>query len=111
MAMPATPPTGNGSLARDLADAGEYLEMAGRAPDGVLIPLRVKGTTQEERLAELDSIARDLGVRVGVMGDGTRIAEKRIGHVRIEAHVSPQGSAHIVRRIDEARAPRGGKAA
>lgn len=76
-------------LGADMKDLGEFLETCARGRQEISVNVPVQGSTQEDRLADLEAIARDWGVRIGMMGDGTRIAEKRFGRARVEAHVSP----------------------
>jgi hypothetical protein len=70
-------------------------------PAEVVINMKVRGATQADKLRHLEQIASEWGVRTGVDGDGTRLAEVRFGRVRLEAHVEADDmSRRIADRLD-----------
>lgn len=78
-------------IASDFEAAGAFLranpDLSRRIPArNINIPL--KGTTTEERLAELEAIAREMGTAV-VPRDGMQVAAVKFGRVTFEAHHSP----------------------
>lgn len=84
-----------GTAAGDLREAEAFLKGREHQPESIVMRIPVTGSTQEEKLADLERIAVDLGVHIGVNGGGTRIAEKRFGRVRIIACVDPDSTRRI----------------
>lgn len=90
--------TGFTDLAVLLAGNSEVPLPGGTA--GVFVPIHLISTARGERLAELDWIAEVLGTQVTCDEDGTLYARRCFGPVTLVAQVSPEGSAHIVARMD-----------
>ena len=88
-------------IAGDLHATADFLATH-HHPDDIVINLRVPGSTRPEKLAGLQQIADDWGVRIGKDSHGTQFAERRFGYVRIEAHVTAEDlSQRIAARQDE----------
>lgn len=50
--------------------------------------IEVEGGTAQEKLADLEQIARDLQVTVETQDDGTLIAARQFGDLEVEAHIA-----------------------
>lgn len=90
------------NLAQDFTDAGAWIacNLAAIIPDDFTFQLHVpRGLDHEAKREWLRQVARSWRVPVLPDGEGGETAEKVIGELRFIAHISPEGSGHIVRRL------------
>ena len=91
--FPARRSPGRLAVSWGLIRAGVYLAfhrkvtLPGYGTAGLPLPVPVKAIGHDERLAELETLARAMGVQIARI-NGTMMATRKFGPVHLRAHVS-----------------------